>query len=153
MLRRRIRLKRKEYRLGENAKCELCEERDIRALDIVEGKTLCRNCRLGEKEKWIIEKHHFSGRNNDEFVLEIPVNEHAILSDYQQDWPEETMSNPNRSLLYEIAAWMRAVADVEAHIRERGPANAERIEKLEKSLYRKYGKNWSKGLDEEEESK
>jgi len=150
MLRRRIRLKRKEYRIGKDAKCEYCPETDLRALDKFDGAVLCRNCRLTQAGKSVIERHHFSGRNNDEFLLAIPANEHAVLSDYQQDWPEETMKNPHRKILPEIAAWLRAIGDFEKHVIERSGTQAERLERLSKKLEKRFGSNWDKDIEIED---
>ena len=147
MLRRLIRLKRKEYRIGKNAKCKYCSETDLRALDKIDDITLCRNCRLAKTGKSVIEQHHLSGRNNDDFLVALPANEHAILSDYQEDWPEETMKNPNKDSLLHIAAWLRANSDFCEHAIERGRSLADFLEKLSRALVKKFGSNWNKHFD------
>ncbi len=150
LLKRRIRLKRKEYRFGKNAKCEICGEKDLRTLDDFEGKTLCRRCRLAAKGRSVVEKHHFSGRHNNEFTVDLPANEHAILSDYQQDWPKTTLENPNGDLLIKIAAPLRAIKDLHAYSVEQLPLLALRVEKLSEFLANKYGADWAEGFNADE---
>ena len=114
-LRRALRLASKENRLGQGATCERCGESDFRVLQRTDGETLCAECRLDTQGKPRLERHHPAGRHNDPFIVPIPANDHAVMSDFQIDWPEETLRNPQGDVLHRRAAWLRSNRDSLMH--------------------------------------
>jgi hypothetical protein len=107
---------RKQERLGDDDTCQLCGESDVRALRQVELSspadeniqvTLCASCHVQLQGRRITEEHHPAGRANDPFTVPIPATEHAVLTDWQYDWPRETWTNPDGSPLLRAAASLR----------------------------------------------
>ncbi|MDP9358392.1 MAG: hypothetical protein M3R02_24510 [Chloroflexota bacterium] len=112
---------RKQERLGEDHNCRLCGEEDVRGLHRVElidstgipiTVTLCASCHVQLRGKQPTELHHPAGRANDPFTVPIPATEHAILSDWQHDWPRATWRNPDGSPLLIAAASLRGWLDI-----------------------------------------
>ncbi len=111
---------RKQERLGEDDTCQICGEDDARGLHQVElidatgtpiTVTLCASCHVQLQGNRATEDHHPAGRANDPFTVAIPATEHAILSDWQHDWPRETWRNPDGSPLLIAAASLRGWHD------------------------------------------
>jgi len=88
-----------------------CGESDPSALTGVAPEIICYECQAKASERSPIERHHPAGRNNDSFTIPIPGNYHRILSDFQKDWPSETLGNPTGSPLRKAAATMRGFLD------------------------------------------
>ena len=124
----------KENKLGADAQCEECGEKDLRCLNQSRGRILCSECRLALAGRSRYEHHHPAGRNNYSFVVRIPANEHAIMSDFQEDWPRKTLVNPHGSFLRQIAAVIRAFADLTKRINEVCEEAAMRLELLDEDL-------------------
>jgi hypothetical protein len=103
---------RRVRRFAPGAQCERCGERDTRTLIAAAAPVLCRECRAVGDGRSPIEWHHPAGEHNSEVTIAMPANDHAILSDYQQDWPLETLRNPDGSPLLRAAASVRAWLDV-----------------------------------------
>jgi hypothetical protein len=61
------------------------------------------------------EWHHPAGRKNDEFAVRIPANDHAALSDAQNDWPTGSMTNPVKNGPPRIAMLWRGHRDMVLH--------------------------------------
>lgn len=60
-----------------------------------------------------VEGHHLLGAANDpDTTARTPGNDHRVLNDLQQDWPEETLRNPDASPLIRAAAAIRGWLDV-----------------------------------------
>ena len=93
-------------------KCANCGENDPVTLTGREPNIICYECQAKASKRSPIERHHPSGRNNDPFTIPILGNEHRILSDFQKDWPLETLRNPNGSPLRKTAAMIRGFLDV-----------------------------------------
>ena len=55
--------------------------------------TICAECRLNLQGLPTIEKHHVFGRKNDPLTVNLPANEHAIITDRQIDFPGNTSKN------------------------------------------------------------
>ncbi len=90
-----------------------CEERDPFALTGSHPNLLCReHAALAHGRPWL-EDHHLAGRANDPTTAAIPGNDHALLSEMQQqEWPRETLRNPEGSPLLRAAACLRGWMDV-----------------------------------------
>src|SRR5262245_22530516 len=90
---------RRTRRFAPDARCARCGEQDSRALIPGPAPTLCTECHAARNGRSPIEWHHPAGRNNLEVTIAMPGNDHHILSDYQHDWPLDTLRNPDRSPL------------------------------------------------------
>jgi hypothetical protein len=111
----------KRDRQGQYAVCSKCGESDPRALRTPKAESgsrpkhrgvVCAEHHLTEQGKSPMEEHHPAGRANDPFVVRIPANDHAILSDMQHDWPVESLRNPDGSPLLRAAASLRGWLDI-----------------------------------------
>jgi hypothetical protein len=104
---------------------------------------LCYECRLKEIGKPQTEKQHFAGRHNDPFSLRVPANEHRILSDYQMEWPTDTLRNPTGDPVLKISATIRGWLDLLRLFLERIFGWIPNfLEKLHVFLVRKLGPKW-----------
>lgn len=137
-----LRLERKRQRLGEGARCQICGQTDIRVLELSRERVLCSECRHEVQGKPPVEKHHPAGRNNDSFYVPLPANDHAILTDCQNDWPTETLTNPSPDILHQIAAWLRAISDTLKHLAEMVEKWAKTLEELARYLATQIGLDW-----------
>lgn len=104
-----VRRSRREQRFGPNAKCQICGERDVLAL--VSAK-LCYACRMEQDGERASERHHVGGRANSVFAVPMPANDHRILGDLQQSWPDNTVRNREDSPLLSAAACLRGWLDL-----------------------------------------
>ena len=111
-----VRRARRQRRLGPNAKCRTCGESDPAALLPADTCYACRQAQMGRSG---LEKHHPAGQANDPMTVAIPANDHRVLSDFQQQWPEATLRNPDGSPLLRAAASIRGLLDVLRLIMER----------------------------------
>src|SRR4051794_5846459 len=82
---------RRPRRFAPDAACTQCGEHDARALVAGATPMLCRECRAARAGRSPIEWHHPAGQHNSEMTIAMPANDHRILSDYQHDWPLETL--------------------------------------------------------------
>src|SRR5262249_51624249 len=118
--RRDVRHEQQSRRLGTRTpQCGSCEETHGAALTTQDEKIICYECILKESGKPTIENHHFAGKRNDSLTVPIPGNDHRILSDWQRDWPADTLRNPNSSPLLKTAGAIRGFLDVLRLIIER----------------------------------
>jgi len=138
----------KRARLGQQAQCVNCGASDIRALQSA-TVVLCAECRLTLQGKHATERHHPAGRHNDAAAFKLPANDHASLSDAQNDWPAETLRNPNQDPLRCIAAWLRFFIDVFRHLAECAGAWAEMLESASDRLIAVDGVAWFSQTDKE----
>jgi hypothetical protein len=141
-LNRTVRHARKKNRIGPGASCEICGEHDVRVLQRVGNRLLCADCRLEIWGRAASENHHPAGKNNDDFSISLPANDHAILSDDQYDWPGETLRNPDQDPLREIAAWFRGIHDLLIHFAEKLLIWASGLEGLSTFLKGMFGPDW-----------
>lgn len=144
---------RKRETLGQYAECAVCRrETDIRTLrkarlDDPNGApltvVLCASCQIQLQGKRPTEKHHMSGKANDAFTIPIPANDHAVLTDAQQDWPRATWRNPDGSPLLVAAATFRGWLDVLQLMIDRTIGwIPELLESLDSWLRTTNGKQW-----------
>jgi hypothetical protein len=108
-LRREQQLRRLNTR---NPDCDVCGESEPAALIKIEGRIICYECKAKALGKSTAEWHHYAGKNNDSFSVPVHGNDHRVLSDYQRDWPTETLRNPNASPLLKAAASLRGWLDI-----------------------------------------
>ncbi len=96
---------RKRQRLGGD-RCENCGNKDIRVLQesIIQSKrmVLCAECRLCLQGKSIYEAHHIIGRDNDDFTILLPANDHAVLT-------EENMEQEDFTPSERLYKWLQAL--------------------------------------------
>jgi hypothetical protein len=114
-----VRRRRRRTRVGPNAACAMCGERDVRSLTRRGKKVLCYECAAKEDRRSPDEDHHVAGRHNSDFTVKMPGNPHQILNTYQQGWPRETLMNPDKSPLLKAAALLRGFLDILRLIIER----------------------------------
>lgn len=131
----------KRAQLGQQARCASCGANDIRALQSA-TVVLCAECRLTRQDKQTTERHHPAGRHNDPAAFTLPANDHATLSDAQNDWPRETLRNPHQDPLRRMAAWLRFLKDVFCHLAECACEWAEMLESAADRLVAVDGVTW-----------
>jgi hypothetical protein len=90
------------------------------------------------------ERHHPAGQANDaEHTVEVPMGDHMVLSSYQQEWPQETLRNPDGSPLLRAAAATRGWLDILRLILDRTVGWVPRfLERLDAWLNTKLGERW-----------
>lgn len=118
-LRAIVRARRQARRLGAPEPCQGCGEVDPRCLTRRENGIRCYACQRVAARASAFEKHHLAGQHNLAETALVPANDHRILSDMQNDWPETTMRNSDRSPLLIAAAAIRGWLDVLQLIIER----------------------------------
>jgi len=131
----------KRARLGQQAHCANCGASDIHTLQSAKV-VLCAECRLTLQGKQATERHHPAGRHNDAAAFALPANDHASLSDGQNDWPLETLRNPHQDPLRRMAAWLRFFVDVFRHLAECAGEWAEMLESAADRLVAVDGVTW-----------
>src|SRR5262249_51355583 len=89
-----------------------CDEHDPFALTGVYPDILCTECwAIAKGHSWT-EDDHFYGQRNDPATHTIPGNDHRVRTERQtQEWPRETLRNPNASPLRWAAAAARGTGD------------------------------------------
>ena len=141
-LRRSLRLASKENRLGDDAECRNCGASDLRVLQWTDGELICADCRLDKQGKSRTEDHHPAGIKNDPFTIPMTANDHAIFSDYQMDWPNETLKNPKGDILHRHAAWERANYNFWMRKATESEKRAQELEELAEDLEYEFGADW-----------
>lgn len=133
-------------RVGENAQCA-CGESRPEALLSGSNPIICAACDRKKHGKTTLDRHHVAGKSNSSVTIPIPVNDHrARLGADQQDWPRETLENPNGSPLLAAAASLRGYSDTSAYFVETFVLNKpEMLETLHAFLIEKLGSEWWKG--------
>ena len=89
-----------------------CKETDPLALTGTHPRSIATSTMLVKRRPWL-EAHHPSGRQMIRSTVEIPGNEHRVLSELQNaTWPRETLRNPDGSPLLRAAAAIRGWLDL-----------------------------------------
>jgi hypothetical protein len=89
-----------------------CDETDPRALTGTDPFIVCyEHERLAAGRSWT-EADHRAGRYNWADTVDVPGNDHRVLSDMQQAWPHDTLRNQDGSPLLQAAACVRGWLDV-----------------------------------------
>jgi hypothetical protein len=94
-----------------NARCTACGERNPVTLVVGSNPTCCYRCAARTAGRMTVEAHHWAGQQNAPDTILVDANDHRELSDMQQDWPEETLRNPNQTPLRTAAAVVRGWLD------------------------------------------
>jgi hypothetical protein len=89
-----------------------CDETCPLALTGVEPEIYCYEHDPRRRGRPGVEAHHPPGRHNDPRTIDVPANDHRVLSDLQLAWPLETLRNPDGSPLLRAAAAIRGWLDV-----------------------------------------
>lgn len=132
-----------ERRVGINAKCA-CGEARPQALIPGTDPIICAQCQrrlLKHEER---DDHHNFGASNSPLTMYVPVNDHrADLSVTQQNWPQETLSNPDKSPLLTAAAFIRGFVDTVVYLMTEFLLWVARLlELLDTVLREKLGEKW-----------
>jgi len=137
-------------RIGEGRKCKCGEERPL-ALIPGSHPVICAACQREKDGKSEFDNHHPAGRANNPATVPIPVNDHrAILSPGQDEWPDETFTNPAGSPLRSAAASLRGYCETYSYlVASLLLPVAEVFEALDKFLLRRLGPNWWVGTEME----
>ena len=123
--------------------CTGCGETNPFALTGYDPDISCYEHKLLRGGRWPYEAHHVAGRHNSDVTADVPGNDHRILSEYQGDWPEDTLRNPDHSPLLVAAAAIRGWLDVLRVIIERSIGwIPEFLEWLHCELVDRYGSDW-----------
>ncbi len=134
---------RRQRRVGNGAACSVCSERDPNALIPRADRVVCYECLAMEGGRTPTEPHHLGGSQNSPFAVTVPGNDHRVLSDYQQDWPQETLRNPDGSPLLKAAALIRGWLDILRLIIERAIGWIPPfLERLDAWLQQQFGPCW-----------
>jgi hypothetical protein len=144
MTKKDARQERQLRRLGtRKPQCKMCGESDPAALTRRPPNILCYECQAKQSGRSPIEQHHPAGRNNDSFTVPIPTNDHRVLSDRQQDWPEQTLRNPKGSPALKAAATIRGLLDMLLELIKRTLGwIPEFLEALDDFLVERLGSDW-----------
>lgn len=94
-------------------------------------------------KRWF-EDHHWQGQRNDpDDKGPTPINDHKVLSSYQDEWPPDTLRNPDASPLLRAAAATRGWLDTLRLILDRTVGWVPRfLESLDAWLRSKLGDRW-----------
>lgn len=130
-------------RLGTNAKCA-CGESRPEALIAGSRPITCAECQRKRQGKSTLDAHHAAGKSNSPTTISVPVNDHrAVLSPAQQDWPKNTLENPDASPLLAGAGRIRGFVDSALFLMEQLLLwTADMLEALDSLLIQKLGPKW-----------
>jgi hypothetical protein len=99
--------------------CATCPETDPFALTQTPDGLRCYECQaLAAGRPWT-ERQHPAGRRNHPATVPIPGNDHRVVDDLKNDWPRDTLRNPDGSPLLCAAACLRGWLDTLRLIVER----------------------------------
>ena len=95
--------------------------------------------RVGKKS---YEAHHVAGKHNADVTVDVPGNDHRVLSERQRFWPDDTLRNPEHSPLLVAAAFIRGWLNVMQVIERSVGWIPEFLEWLNWILVDQYGSDW-----------
>jgi hypothetical protein len=98
-------------RKAKGAVCTSCGESNEDALVLNQAPILCFRCTAMQDGRSTRDRHHVAGRKNSSLKDSFDVNDHRILSAYQQEWPEATLKNPAGSPILAVAGFLRGIID------------------------------------------
>jgi hypothetical protein len=136
-------------RLGtRTGQCPHCGERDPRALTGTHSDIRCYEHDCLARGRSPVEAHHPAKWRNDRFTIDIPGNDHRILSSRQQQWPIQTLRNPDGSPLLKLSAALRGFLDILHQIIDRLLSWAIHfLEELDAHLCHVLGNRWWEQFD------
>src|SRR5258708_35046482 len=103
-------------RAGVNRAC-VCGETRPEAFETKSKPIMCAACNRIKGGQTNMDNHHIAGKANSPITMGIPVNDHrAELTVAQQDWPVETLENPDGSPLIAGAASIRGFVDTHIYL-------------------------------------
>jgi len=123
-------------------RCTECGERDPFALTLTPDG-LCYECQALAAGKSWIEGQHPAGRPNHPATVPMPGNDHRVVDDHKNDWPRQTLRNPEGSPLLRAAACLRGWLDTLRLIVERTVGWIPPfLEQLDRWLTDQLGRGW-----------
>lgn len=126
-----------------DAKCASCPESDPIVLVADSDPLTCYQCQELAAGKSGVEADHFGRRANSNHLYRLSANDHRRISEMQQDWPLDTLRNPNKSPLLKGAAVLRAWLDYLRLIIDRSVGwMPSAIEALDQCLTTNVGDRW-----------
>ena len=130
-------------RVGLNSQCA-CGEKRPEALIAGSKPIMCAACKRIKEGKKTLDNHHITGKANSPMTIPVSVNDHrAELSVAQDDWPKETLENPDASPLLAGAARIRGFVDTIIYlIKKLLLWGAEMLETLDGFLAERLGPKW-----------
>jgi hypothetical protein len=108
---------------------------------------ICAACKRKKVGKTTQDNHHPAGKANSPITVPVPVNDHrSELSVAQQDWPPETLKNPDGSPLLAAAGRIRGFVDYLIYLSKKFLHwSAEMLEELDRFLKERLGPQWWRG--------
>ena len=130
--------------VGENAGCTGCPEKRSETLNRKTRPIKCTECQRRKEGKTTMDQHHIAGAANSPITTSIPANDHqAVLTVAQNDWPEQTLANPDGCPLLRGAACIRGFVDtVVYYMQEFLLWIAEMLERLSDLAREAWGRRW-----------
>jgi hypothetical protein len=131
---------------GVQGKCKDCGTIDARVLVARSRPKLCQECKNRRDGRPVAEGHHPPGRENTVYEIPILVNSHRRLTDAQNDWDPETLTNPSGCPLRWAAAWIRGFVQTCKEMAEQFLLLiADLLETLSDWLREQLGEKWWEG--------
>lgn len=128
-----------------------CAEDDPFALTGAGADILCAEHRALERGLPWIQLDHLAGQANDDAVVPLPANDHAVRSTIQDAWPRETLRNLDGSPLLRDAALARGWLDYLELVSNRAGAVPVSLERLDLWLREVLGPRWWDRFEQEDE--
>lgn len=135
-------------RVGEGAQCA-CGESRAEAPISGSDPVRCIECNRKLLGQTTVDNHHVAGKANSPITMPAPANDHsAVLTVAQQDWPKETLENPDGSPLLRAAASIRGFVDYLLYLIDKFILwIPEMLETLDALLVKKLGRKYWLGTD------
>ena len=100
-----------QRRVGQGAVCTHCGESRAELLIARSRPKLCMQCYSVRRGKKRTETQHLAGKANSSLTVEVPTNEHRMLSEAQYEWPPGILENRDGSPVLKAAAVLAGAAD------------------------------------------
>jgi Zn ribbon nucleic-acid-binding protein len=102
----------RRLRLPSGSRCTDCQSSDSLALLPETKPVRCVDCHAKRRRQKRTQDHHPLGRaNNPDETFPVRLSTHRFLTDRQEDWPTETLTNPAGCPIVRKAAALRAFVD------------------------------------------
>jgi hypothetical protein len=143
-----VRKAKAQRRVGQGAACTQCGESRPEALVARSRPKLCVQCYAVRRCKKRTETNHIAGKANSPITVEVPTNDHRMLSDAQYEWPPNVLQNPDGRPVLKAAGFIAGAADFIQDLIVRGMRSVvDFLQKLDAWLCEKVGRFWWKGSD------
>ncbi len=124
-------------------RCRECGATEVLALTGVFPDILCYECQAEAQGCSTREKHHLLGRALDaNATVDVPGNDHRVLSTLQDAWPTATRQARTGSPLRKAAALLRGWLDILRQVLDRVDGVVELVEALDRWLEYVRGPRW-----------